>query len=72
MIGRDVQREVSRELSNVSLANVQAEGMAFNEISTAEMERIRAAVEGVYATHAESIGVEVVERMQAQLSALRN
>ncbi len=72
VIGRDVQREVSRELSNVSLANVQAEGMAFNEISTAEMERIRAAVEGVYATHAESIGVEVVERMQAQLSALRN
>lgn len=72
VVGRDVQREVSRELSNVSLANVQAEGMAFNEISTAEMERIRAAVEGVYATHAESIGVEVIERMQAQLSALRN
>lgn len=55
----------------MSLANVQAAGMQFNEISPEEMDRIRAAVEGVYATHAESIGVDVIDRMQAELNALR-
>lgn len=71
VVGRDVQRSVSRELSDVSLANVQAAGMQFNEISAEEMDRIRAAVEGVYATHADSIGVDVIDRMQAELNALR-
>lgn len=71
VVGRDEQRRVSRELSNVSLANVQAAGMQFNEISDDEMARIREAVAGVYETHAESIGLDVIDRMQAELNALR-
>ncbi len=71
VIGRDEQRSVSRELSDVSLANVQEAGMQFNEISDEEMARIREAVEGVYETHAESIGIDVIDRMQAELNALR-
>ncbi|WP_439136916.1 TRAP transporter substrate-binding protein [Roseicyclus sp.] len=70
-VGRDEQRSVSRALSGVSLANVQAAGMQFSEISTAEMERIREAVQGVYAKHAPTIGTDVVERMQSELNTLR-
>ncbi len=70
-VGRDEQRRVSRELSDVSLKNVQDAGMAFNEIDEAEMLRIREAVAGVYETHAATIGADVIERMQATLSTLR-
>ncbi|MGY6411900.1 MAG: TRAP transporter substrate-binding protein [Alkalilacustris sp.] len=72
VIGRDEQRRVSRELSDVSLANVQEAGMQFNEIDTAEMERIREAVAVVYDAHAETIGADVVERMMAELDRLRS
>ena len=71
VVGRDEQRRVSRELSSVSLGNVQTAGMAFNEIAPEEMARIREAVEGVYAKHAETIGVDVIDRIQAELNALR-
>lgn len=71
VIGRDVQRSVSRELSDQSLAKVQAEGMAFNEIPAEEMARIREQVAGVYDRHADSIGADVIERMMAELAALR-
>ncbi|MGP9791136.1 TRAP transporter substrate-binding protein [Roseinatronobacter sp. NSM] len=71
VVGRDVQRRVGRELSDVSLNNVQEAGMAFNELDGAELNRIRAAVEGVYEKHAETIGVEVIDMMQAELAKLR-
>lgn len=71
VVGRDVQRATSRELSNQSLANVQAEGMAFNEIEPGEMLRIREAVAGVYDRSAESIGQDVIDAMMAELAAIR-
>ncbi len=71
MLGQDVQRSVSRELSNQSLENVKAQGMVFNELSTEEVERIREATAGVYDRHAESIGQDVVDAMRAALAALR-
>ena len=71
VVGRDEQRRVSRELSDESLASVQEAGMQFNEIEPGEMERIREAVQGVYERHAETIGTDVVERMQAELDRLR-
>jgi TRAP-type transport system periplasmic protein len=71
VIGRDEQRSVSRELSERSLAKVQEAGMAFNEIPAEEMTRIREQVAGVYDRHAETIGADVIERMQAELSRIR-
>ncbi len=71
IIGRDVQRAVSRELSDQSLARVQEEGLAFNEIEQAEMARIREQVAGVYDRHAETIGADVIERMREELARIR-
>jgi tripartite ATP-independent transporter DctP family solute receptor len=71
VIGRDVQRSVSRELSSQSLANIQAAGMEFNELDVAELERIREAVAGVYERNAATIGQDVIDAMQAQLAAIR-
>ena len=71
VIGRDVQRSVSRELSSQSLANIQAAGMEFNELAVAELERIREAVAGVYERNAATIGQDVIDAMQAELAKLR-
>ena len=47
-VGRDGQREDSRNLSEESLARVTDAGLSVNDIDTAEMENIREAVQGVY------------------------
>jgi TRAP-type transport system periplasmic protein len=70
-IGRDEQRSVSRALSGNSLSNVQANGMAFNEIEPGELMRIREAVAGVYERSAASIGQDVIEQMMAELAVIR-
>ena len=72
VIGRDVQRAVSRALSGDSLAAIQAEGMNFNGLETAELERIREAVAAVYDRHAETIGEDVVEGIRTALAELRS
>jgi tripartite ATP-independent transporter DctP family solute receptor len=71
VVGRDVQRSVSRELSGKSLANIQAAGMQFNELDVAELERIREAVAGVYERNAATIGQDVIDAMQAELAKIR-
>lgn len=71
VVGRDVQRSVGRELSEQSLANVQAAGMQFNEIEPGEMLRIREAVASVYERSAESIGQDVIDAMMAELNEIR-
>lgn len=71
VIGRDVQRSASRELSDQSLAAIQENGMQYNELDEAEMERIRSAVAAVYDRHAETIGVDVVDGIRGALTELR-
>jgi tripartite ATP-independent transporter DctP family solute receptor len=71
VIGRDVQRSVSRELSGQSLANIQEAGMEYNELDVAELERIREAVAGVYERNAATIGQDVIDAMQAELAKIR-
>ncbi len=71
VVGRDVQRSVSRELSAESLENIQQAGMAFNELDVAELERIREAVAGVYDRNAATIGQDVIDAMQAELARIR-
>ncbi|WMT86663.1 TRAP transporter substrate-binding protein [Pelagibacterium sp. 26DY04] len=70
-IGRDVQREASRALSDESLARIQEAGMQVNDIPEEEMAEIREAVQGVYERNAETIGQEVIDRMMAALEEVR-
>ncbi|HEV7369666.1 TRAP transporter substrate-binding protein [Arenibaculum sp.] len=71
IVGRDAQREASRSLSNQSLARVQEAGMQVNEISPEEHARMVEKAQPVYQKHAETIGPEVVERIQSELAELR-
>lgn len=70
--GQAAQRSASRTLSQESLQRVQEAGMEFNELDVAEMERIREAVAGVYEEHAETIGRDVVDGIQAELAEIRS
>ncbi|MBW7920859.1 MAG: TRAP transporter substrate-binding protein [Rubellimicrobium sp.] len=72
VIGRDAQRAASRALSADSLARIEGNGVAINDISAENMQEIRDAVQGVYERHADEIGQEVVDRMQAALAELRD
>lgn len=71
VIGRDAQRAASRALSDKSLANIQAAGMAYNELPEEEMARIREAVAPVYDRHSETIGADVVSGIREALAELR-
>ena len=71
IIGRDVQRAVSREQSNTALANVTAAGMQVNEISAEEQARMREHAMDVYDRHADTIGRDVVDAIMAELATLR-
>jgi TRAP-type transport system periplasmic protein len=71
IVGRDVQRAVSREQSNTALANVTAAGMQVNEISPEEQARMREHAMVVYERHADTIGRDVVDAIMAELAELR-
>lgn len=71
IVGRDVQREASRSLSDESLQRIIDAGLEVNDISEENMAEIRDAVAGVYDRSAESIGADVIERVQAELAAIR-
>jgi tripartite ATP-independent transporter DctP family solute receptor len=72
VVGRDAQREASRALSDESLARVTEAGMRVNEVSAEEHARMVEKAQVVYEKHAETIGPEVVERIQAAIGELRN
>ncbi|MFD2648865.1 TRAP transporter substrate-binding protein [Devosia albogilva] len=71
IVGRDVQREASRALSDESLQRIKDAGLEVNDISEENMAKIREAVAGVYDRAAESIGADVIERVNAELAAIR-
>ena len=71
VVGRDVQRQASRELSEKSLANVKEAGMEVTELTPEAQEAMRAAVQPVYEKHAATIGPETVDRMMAALEEIR-
>src|SRR3546814_823643 len=71
IVGRDVQRKVSRELSDQSLAKLKESGMQVNELAPEEQTRMREKAQAVYARHAGSIGEETIEKVQAALEQVR-
>ena len=69
--GQTVQREAGRALSEESLQRIRDAGVEVNDISEEAMAEIREAVAGVYDRSAESIGAEVIERVNAALAEIR-
>lgn len=70
-VGRDVQRQASRELSQQSLQRVKDAGMQVNELSEEEQTRMREKAQSVYEKHAGTIGEETVQRVQDELKEIR-
>jgi tripartite ATP-independent transporter DctP family solute receptor len=71
IVGRDEQRKVNRKMAEASLANLKSHGMQVNEISPAEMARIRAKTAVIQEHHAKTIGPEAIGMVSAELKRIR-
>jgi len=69
--GRDEERRINRESAATSLANLKSKGMSVNEISPAELQRIRDRTKVVYDTHAKEIGDEAMTLVFGELKRIR-
>lgn len=69
--GRDDERRINRESAAASLANLKSKGMQVNEISPAEMQRIRDKAKVVYDTHSKAIGEEAMTLVLGELKRIR-
>lgn len=69
--GREAQLKRSREVTANALAELEAAGMAANELSDAEMDRLREVVLPVYESSVGAIGQETVDLMMATLKQIR-
>jgi tripartite ATP-independent transporter DctP family solute receptor len=71
LLGRDEERRINREQAASTLANLKAKGMQVNEISPAEMQRIRERTRVVYDQHAKAIGDEAMTLVLNELKRIR-
>ena len=69
--GRDDERRINRESAAASLANLKSKGLAVNEISPAEMQRIRDKTRSVYDQHGKAIGDEAMTLVLGELKRIR-
>ncbi|MDO8773806.1 MAG: TRAP transporter substrate-binding protein [Burkholderiaceae bacterium] len=70
-VGREEQRKVNRELSAKSVVNLKSKGMLVNEISPAEMQRIRDKSKVIYERHSKEIGDEAITLVSGELKRIR-
>jgi tripartite ATP-independent transporter DctP family solute receptor len=70
-LGREEQRRVNRQKSEESVANLKSKGMAVNEISPQEMQRIRDKSKVIYERHAKTIGDESINLVFGELKRIR-
>ena len=69
--GRDEQRRANRAMEARSVDNLKAKGMTVNEISPAEMQRIRERSSVIYERHAKAIGDEAITMVTSELKRIR-
>jgi TRAP-type transport system periplasmic protein len=69
--GREEQRRVNREQAERSVAHLKARGMQVNEISPAEMQRIRDKAKVIYDRHGKAIGDEALNLVFGELKRIR-
>ncbi|KAA0596668.1 tripartite ATP-independent transporter DctP family solute receptor [Azospirillum lipoferum] len=68
---RDFERKDSREASAQSVAYLKEKGMQINELSPAELERMREMVKPAFDKYAADGGAEVLKDLQAAIAAAR-
>ena len=71
LLGRDEERKINREQAAATLAGLQAKGMVVNEISPAEMQRIRERAAQVYERQSKAIGDEAMSMVSNELKRIR-
>ncbi|MDM0111000.1 TRAP transporter substrate-binding protein [Variovorax sp. J22R133] len=71
IVGRDEERRVNRAQNQTSVADLKAKGMAVNEISPQEMQRIRDKTRVIYETHAKAIGDDAIAMVSGELKRIR-
>jgi TRAP-type transport system periplasmic protein len=71
VLGREEQRRVNRSKSEESVTNLKSKGMAVNEISPQEMQRIRDKSKVIYERHAKTIGDEAINLVFGELKRIR-
>jgi len=71
LLGRDEERRINREQASTTLANLKSKGMQVNEISPAEMQRIRDKTRAVYEQHGKAIGDEAMTLVFNELKRIR-
>ena len=64
---QNYQRTASREAAGKALAELQAKGMAFNEIAPPEQARMRAAVKPIYDKFTAEYSPDVVKLFHSEL-----
>jgi len=73
LTARDAQRPANRAREAQTLEFLRTEGgLTVNDISAAEMQRIRARSQGVHQRAVATVGQEVVEMINAELSRIRS
>lgn len=70
-VGRDESRSTGRALEAKSLETLKKNGMQVNDISPAEMQRMRDRVKPVYESQAKTIGDETYSLVIAELQRIR-
>ena len=65
------ERRINREQAEVTLAKLKSKGMLVNDISPAEMQRIRERTSKVLDLHGKAIGDEAVTMVFAELKRIR-
>src|SRR5262245_15730082 len=71
VVGRDEERRINREQAASTLAGLKAKGMVVNEISPAEMQRIRERAALVYERQRKAIGEEAMAQVFNELKRIR-
>jgi tripartite ATP-independent transporter DctP family solute receptor len=71
LAGRDEERRVNREQAATTLAKLKGKGMLVNEISPAEMQRIRDRAAKVVEQHGKGIGDEAINLVFGELKRIR-
>jgi tripartite ATP-independent transporter DctP family solute receptor len=69
--GRDEERKVSRAKAGALLDSLKGRGMQVNDITPAEMQRIRDKVQVVWERQAKTIGAEAMDLVQGELKRVR-
>lgn len=69
---RDYERQVSRNQAKTAIDDLKSKGMIFNEVSPAEMDRMRASTQGVVDRVMNSYDPALVQLLRTELARIKN